>query len=230
MVGRPPTIRRMADPWRGPRLQPDPAWHTSVIALVGWIALSDGLSDRNGKPIGTDFSSFYAAGSLVLDGRAGDVYNMAAHYAREQQIFGAATPYYGWLYPPIFLLLVGPARRLAVPAGAGGLANRQLCILPHRDRGFIVGGIGGAKMAIGSTWLVAAAGFPAVFDQFRPRSERFSHRRIIWARRCWRCPHRPLWPACCSVFSPISRNLRWSSRLPCLPPANGARLLPHGSP
>jgi alpha-1,2-mannosyltransferase len=65
----------------------------SVIAMAGWIALSDGLSDRNGKPIGTDFSSFYAAGSLVLDGRAGDVYNMAAHYAREQQIFGPATPY-----------------------------------------------------------------------------------------------------------------------------------------
>ena len=54
-----------------------------VIAIVGWIALSDGLVDRNGKPIGTDFSSFYAAGSLVLDGRAGDVYDMAAHYARE---------------------------------------------------------------------------------------------------------------------------------------------------
>jgi len=50
---------------------------------VGWTLLSDGLIDRNGKPIGTDFSSFYAAGSLVLGGRAGDVCNMAAHYARE---------------------------------------------------------------------------------------------------------------------------------------------------
>ena len=66
-----------------------------AIAIVGWIALSDGWVDRNGKPVGTDFSSFYAAGSLVLEGRAGDVYNMAAHFAREQQIFGATTPYYG---------------------------------------------------------------------------------------------------------------------------------------
>ena len=43
------------------------------LAVAGWIALSDGLIDRNGKPIGTDFANFYAAGSLVLDGRAGDI-------------------------------------------------------------------------------------------------------------------------------------------------------------
>src|ERR1700755_1663016 len=71
-----------------------------AIAILGWIALSGGLVDPNGKPLGTDFSSFYAAGSLALDGRAGAVYDMAAHYARERQIFGAATPYYGWLDTP----------------------------------------------------------------------------------------------------------------------------------
>ena len=40
-----------------------------VIAAAGWIASSDGLIDRNGKPIGTDFSNVYAAGSLTLRGR-----------------------------------------------------------------------------------------------------------------------------------------------------------------
>jgi len=40
-----------------------------VIALAGWIALSDGLIDRNGKPLGTDFSNVYAAGTYVLDGQ-----------------------------------------------------------------------------------------------------------------------------------------------------------------
>src|SRR5665213_373658 len=64
-----------------------------VIAATVWIALSHNLIDLNGKPIGTDFSSFYAAGSLVLEGRATGVYDMATHYAREQQIFGAGTPY-----------------------------------------------------------------------------------------------------------------------------------------
>jgi len=47
-----------------------------AIAAAGWIALSGGLTDPNGKPLGTDFSSFYAAGSLALDGHARDVYDM----------------------------------------------------------------------------------------------------------------------------------------------------------
>src|ERR1700753_1150231 len=86
-----------------------------AIAIIGWIALSGGSVDRNGKPIGTDFSSFYAAVSRVLAGRAADVYDVAAHYAREQQIFGPATPYYGWLYPPIFLFVAAALALLPYP-------------------------------------------------------------------------------------------------------------------
>jgi hypothetical protein len=28
---------------------------TYALAVVGWVALSDGLIDRNGKPLSTDF-------------------------------------------------------------------------------------------------------------------------------------------------------------------------------
>ncbi|WP_366145099.1 hypothetical protein [Bradyrhizobium sp.] len=49
-----------------------------ALATIGWIALSNGIIDRNGKPIGTDFSSFYAAGSLALEGHATAIYDMAA--------------------------------------------------------------------------------------------------------------------------------------------------------
>ncbi|HKO71617.1 MAG TPA: DUF2029 domain-containing protein, partial [Bradyrhizobium sp.] len=45
-----------------------------VIAALAWIALSDGLVDRNGKPLGTDFSNVYAAGRLTWQGRAADAY------------------------------------------------------------------------------------------------------------------------------------------------------------
>jgi alpha-1,2-mannosyltransferase len=133
----------------------------SVVAVVGWIAVSDGLTDRNGKPIGTDFSSFYAAGSLVLDGRAGDVYNMAAHYAREQQILGTATPYYGWLYPPIFLLLAAPLALMPYPVA---LAVWQIStlVLYLAVIGVVVGRMGKRGMTIGPTWLAVATGFPAV--------------------------------------------------------------------
>jgi alpha-1,2-mannosyltransferase len=132
------------------------------IAIVGWIALSHGLVDRNGKPIGTDFASFYAAGSLVLDGRAGDVYDMATHYAREQQLFGAATPYYGWLYPPMFLLVAAPLALLPYPlalaAWQGGTFALYLGVIaailrrPRREGG-----------PIAHFWLPITAAFPAVF-------------------------------------------------------------------
>ncbi|ANW04221.1 glycosyltransferase family 87 protein [Bradyrhizobium icense] len=131
-----------------------------VLVFAGWIAVSDGLIDRNGKPIGTDFSSFYAAGSLVLDGRPGDVYNMAAHYAREQRIFGAATPNYGWLYPPIFLLVATP---LALMPYIMALAVWQISTfaLYLSVIGAILRRIPGN--VIGPIWLPIAAGFPAVF-------------------------------------------------------------------
>jgi hypothetical protein len=133
-----------------------------VIAIIGWIALSDGLTDRNGKPIGTDFSSFYAAGSLVLEGRADDVYNLAAHYAREQQIFGAATPDYGWLYPPIFLFIATPLAfmpyALALGVWQSATFALYLAVIAailrrlRKDSGMIA-----------RAWLPAAAAFPAAF-------------------------------------------------------------------
>ena len=133
-----------------------------AIAAAGWIAMSDGLIDRNGKPIGTDFASFYAAGSLVLDGRAADVYSMALHYAREQRIFGAATPYYGWLYPPVFLLVATP---LALMPYLLALAVWQISTfaLYLSVIGVIVARMRMRGIVIGPIWLPIAAGFPAVF-------------------------------------------------------------------
>src|ERR1700682_947723 len=133
-----------------------------VIAAAGWSASSDRLIDRNGKPLGTDFSSFYAAGSLVLDGRASDVYDMATHYAREQQMFGAATPYYGWLYPPIFLLVATPLALmpypLALAAWQGGTFAFYLAVIAAILRRLRQDG-----GAIAHIWLPVAAAFPAVF-------------------------------------------------------------------
>jgi hypothetical protein len=74
-----------------------------AIAVAGWIALSDGLIDRNGKPIGTDFSNTYAAGTLALAGRPIDAYNPALQHAAEKAVFGGRdVPFFGWHYPPFF--------------------------------------------------------------------------------------------------------------------------------
>ena len=78
----------------------------TVIVVVGWIAVSDGLIDRNGKPIGTDFSNVYAAGTLTWQGRAADAYQPALQHAAEKAVFdGREVPFYGWHYPPFFFAI-----------------------------------------------------------------------------------------------------------------------------
>jgi hypothetical protein len=93
----------------------------SLFLLIGfaaailWIVVTaHGLNDYAGRPLGTDFSSFHAAGRLALEGR--NPFDQAALYRAEQAAFGSATRYYAFSYPPIFLL---PAAALAIlPYGA----------------------------------------------------------------------------------------------------------------
>ncbi|MGA2289178.1 glycosyltransferase family 87 protein [Bradyrhizobium sp.] len=126
----------------------------SALAMAGWIAVSDGLIDRNGKPLGTDFSSVYAAGSLTWQGRPAAAYAPAMQHAAQRAVFdGREVPFFGWHYPPFFFavavlvaavpyawgLLIWLAASLAVY-----LATLR-AILPGRET------------------LLGAAAFPAVF-------------------------------------------------------------------
>ena len=124
-----------------------------VVAVIAWIALADGLVDRNGKPIGTDFSNVYAAGRLTLEGHAADAYDPALQHAAEKKLFGPDTPFFGWHYPPFFLLV---AAGLAALPYAWALLAWMLLTLPA----YLA-----AMRAIcprPETLLLAAA-FPAVF-------------------------------------------------------------------
>jgi len=87
----------------------------SLIGAGFLIVTAHGLNDRLGRPLGTDFASFYAAGTLVRDGMAASAYDHAAHFAREQAIFGSATQFYFFPYPPFFLLLAGAFALLSYP-------------------------------------------------------------------------------------------------------------------
>ena len=78
----------------------------SLISAVVWIALADGMIDRTGQPIGTDFSNVWAAGKLVLAGEPAAPYDLARQYAAEKDAFGGRdVPFYGWPYPPLFLIV-----------------------------------------------------------------------------------------------------------------------------
>ena len=125
-----------------------------TLALIGWIAASDGLIDRNSKPIGTDFSNVYAAGTLIWQGRPAEAYEPARQHAAEKAVFGGReVPFYGWLYPPFFFVVAflvaslpyawGLAIWLAASFAAYLAAMRAIAPRPE-------------------TLLIAAA-FPAVF-------------------------------------------------------------------
>jgi len=133
-----------------------------VLAIVGWIGASNGLIDRNGKPIGTDFASFYSAGSFALQGHADQSYEPASHHAREQELFGADTPYYSWNYPPVFFFVAAPLALLPYPLALALFQGASLALYlsvmaailrPARQR----------SETIARNWWPAAAAFPAVF-------------------------------------------------------------------
>jgi len=125
-----------------------------TLAFAGWIAVSDGLIDRNGKPLGTDFSNVYAAGSLTWRGRAAEAYEPTLQHAAEKAIFGGReVPFYGWHYPPFFFAVAFLVA--AVPYGWGLavwlVASFAAYLAMLR-----------AILPRGETLLIAAA-FPAVF-------------------------------------------------------------------
>ncbi|HXQ17289.1 MAG TPA: glycosyltransferase family 87 protein [Caulobacteraceae bacterium] len=80
---------------------------TAVIA-IGWVAASRGGLDPTGKPLGTDFTSFWAASKLALAGAPAAAYDVSAHHAQQTALFGRDTGYAAFFYPPIFLLICLP--------------------------------------------------------------------------------------------------------------------------
>ena len=124
-----------------------------ALAVVGWIALSDGLIDRNGKPIGTDFSNVYAAGALAWQGRAADAYDPPLQHAAEKSVFGREVPFYGWHYPPFFLAIAFLVAALPYALGLSLWLSASFAAYLATIR---------AILPRPETWLIATA-FPAVF-------------------------------------------------------------------
>jgi len=127
----------------------------SLIGAVFLVVTSDGLNDRFDRPLGTDFSNVYAAGTYVLDGQPTAPFEPPRQFIREQSIFGAKTQFYGWHYPPFFLGLAALLATmpywlsLLVWQGttlAGYLATMR-AIVPRGE----------------PMWLLLAAAYPAVF-------------------------------------------------------------------
>ena len=139
----------------------------SVAGLLYLAVTANGLIDLQGRPLGTDFSNVYAAGTYVLDGDPEAPFDPVRQHAREQRIFGEATPFYGWHYPPFFLFV---AAALALMPYGVALAVWQavtlglyfLAIRAILQSSFRAAPPGPAAFGITSPWLLVALAFPAV--------------------------------------------------------------------
>jgi hypothetical protein len=133
------------------------------LIAIAFLALSaHGRNDYDGRPLGTDFSNIYAAGTLVRDGHPEAPFDPERQHAREQTIFGAATPFYGWHYPPFFLFIADAVAGLPyIPAlivwqaASFGLYLFALAFLTRAGPS--------PELGADPLWLLLATAFPAVF-------------------------------------------------------------------
>jgi glycosyl transferase family 87 len=134
----------------------------SVAGLLYLAVTANGLIDLQGRPLGTDFSNVYAAGTYVLDGDPEAPFDPVRQHAREQRIFGEATPFYGWHYPPFFLFV---AAALALMPYGVALAVWQavtLCLYLLTIRAILSPSPRAAGRGDDWLWLLVALAFPAV--------------------------------------------------------------------
>lgn len=156
---------------------------TVLLPLLGagWSLLfGGGVLDPFGRPLGTDFSSFYAASALALAGQPEAAWNTDLHRAAQYALTGELPVFYAFFYPPPFLLLVLPLAAFPYPValalwlGATGLlywrAIRRL--LPARVPGFVILAFPAVLVTLGhgqNAFLSAALfGFAALALDRRP--------------------------------------------------------------
>ena len=133
-----------------------------AIAIGVLFATAHGPLDYNGRPLGTDFSNVYTAGVAALHGRAAEPFDAGLQQRAEQALFGAQTQFYGWHYPPYFLLLAAP---LALMPYLVALSVWQLATMAlYLGALWLLLRNGPApELARDKLWPLLALGFTAVF-------------------------------------------------------------------
>lgn len=157
-----------------------------VCAAVWLVATSHNRIDSFGRPLGTDFSQVWVAGSETLAGEPAAAFEPKTHFARQRAEFGPETPLFGWHYPPYFLAVAALAATLPyLPA----LALWQLLSLPFYLAS-VWGFLRGSGLPRGAV-LMAALAFPAVFINLAHGHNGFLTAGLL-AGGCLLLPRRPI--------------------------------------
>ena len=139
----------------------------SAAGVVFLIATSHGGIDLQGRPLGTDFSNVYAAGTYVRDGNAAAAFDPAQQFARERALFGAATQFYGWHYPPYFLFVAAALARMPYGLALAVWLAATLALYLLVLRGIVATALPSPAAAASrgkatDDWLLLSLAFPAV--------------------------------------------------------------------
>jgi len=76
--------------------------------MIAWLLLGEGNRDPLGRPVGTDFVSFWTVSWALLHDQTQSIYRPDLLAALERTVEEGANSFYAWLYPPIALLIVYP--------------------------------------------------------------------------------------------------------------------------
>jgi hypothetical protein len=136
----------------------------SVAGFLFLILSSHGYVDRQGRPLGTDFSNVYAAGTYVNDHNADAAFDPEQQFAREKTIFGDGTQFYGWHYPPFFLFVAAPLAWMPYGLALAVWQTVTLGLYLLVVRGIVFWSFRGAQNAppARSLWLLLALAYPSV--------------------------------------------------------------------
>lgn len=130
---------------------------TFAMVMFGLVT-SHGLADLTGRPLGTDFISFWTAARVAIAGPVAEVWTVARHRAEQVAVFGPGDSYAAFFYPPVFLFVCWPfghlpyLTALVLWLGTTGLACFRALVAWAGP--WSRGGVG----------LLAFVGFPAFFS------------------------------------------------------------------
>jgi len=148
--------------------------HVAYLAVVGLSG--DWIVDATGHPVHTDFVMVYAAGKLALAGDPAAAWDWTAHRAAEDLVLGRAVPaYYGWHYPPPFLMVAAVLATLPYGAAFVSWMAVTLPLYVAAVRAIVGDRIG---------WLMAGA-VPVLLPNLIPGQNGFLTAALIGGTLLW---------------------------------------------
>jgi hypothetical protein len=76
----------------------------AVVSVAALFLTAEGMRDRLGRPLGTDFMAFYVAGTIAADDGPLAAYDDKRQYAKHQELLSEdRPPFWPFFYPPVVL-------------------------------------------------------------------------------------------------------------------------------